>query len=276
MTKSGGASILGAMDVLTHEQRREYRERGFLRESFALSDPTLLPQLCRDVAPFDAKRAEWNTLGYARVPYLFTDAIERVARDSAIRAVIEVLLDTDAWVVWGANILRETANGRPPWHVDLESRCWPMVTVGVGLSGCSAPASISFLPGTQHLTRSPAWCGDDTDTDRVLRSARRTKREVGAPEQFTTFGDGRFCVFNARTWHRGSPGTSTDRLVLFLQYQLADAPRVPLLLDYARHSWSPEAAAYRAGPNAKPATRVARVPLRERVLGVVARLRPAS
>ena len=264
------------MVVLTHEQRREYRERGFLRESFPLSDATLLPELCRDVAPFDAQRAEWEALGYARVPYLFTDAIERVARDTAIRTVVETLLDSDAWVVWGSNILRESQNGTPHWHVDLESRYWSMVTVAVGLSGCSAPASISFLPGTHGLTRAPAWCGDDTDTDRVLRSARRAKPDVGAPEQFATFGDGRFCAFNARTWHRGSPGTSTDRLVLFLQYQLADAPRVPLLLDYARHSWSAEAAAYRASPGAQPTTRVARVPLRERVLGVVARLRPAS
>ncbi len=257
-----------------HEQRREYRERGFLRESFALSDPTLLPELCRDVAPFDAKRAEWQALGYARVPYLFTAAIQRVARDAAIRAVIEPLLGTDAWVVWGPNILRETANAPPPrWHVDLESRYWPTVTVAVGLSGCSAATSISFLPGTQLLARAPAWCGDDLDTDRVLRSARRTKPDVGPPEQFASFGDGRVCVFNARTWHRGSPATSTDRLVLFMQYQLANAPRVPLMLDYIRHHWSPKAAAYLAGPGAKPVTRIARVPLRERVLAVVARLK---
>jgi hypothetical protein len=255
------------------EQRCEYRARGFLRESFALSDPTVLPELCRDVAPFDAKRAEWEALGYARVPYLFTAAIEHVARDGAIRAVIEALLGTDAWVVWGANILRETPNATPPWHVDLESRYWPMVTVAVGLSGSSAATSISFLPGTHLLARAPAWCGDDSDTDRVLRSARRTKPDAGSPEQFASFGDGRFCVFNARTWHRGSPGASTDRLVLFMQYQLANAPRVPLMLDYLRHRWSSKAAAYRAGPGAKPVTRVARVPLRERVLAVVARLR---
>ncbi len=211
------------MDGLTQEQQSEYRARGFLRDSFALRDPTLLPELCRDVAPFDAKRAEWEALGYSRVPYLFTAAIEHVARDAAIRAVVEPLLGTDAWVVWGANILRETPGPAPRWHVDLESRYWPMVTVAVGFSGCSAAASISFLPGTHLLARVPAWCGDDLDTDRVLRSARRTKRDVGAPEQLATFGDGRFCVFNARTWHRGSSGASTDRFVLFLQYQLADA-----------------------------------------------------
>jgi hypothetical protein len=257
-----------------HEQRREYRERGFLRESFALNDATLLPQLSRDVARFDAKLAEWQPLGYARVPYLFTAAIEQVARDPAILAVIEALLGTDAWVVWGPNILRENASAAPPrWHVDLESRYWPMINVAVGLSGCSAAASISFLPGTHVLSRAPAWCDDDSDADRVLRSARRTKFDVGLPEQFASFGDGRFCVFNARTWHCAAPGESTDRLVLFMHYQAADALRVPFLLDYVRHRWSPEAAVYVAGPGAAPVTRVARVPLLERVLSVVSRLR---
>ena len=58
-----------------HELEREYRARGFLRESFALGGPTFLPELCHDVSPFDAKLAEWQALGYARVPYLFTAAI---------------------------------------------------------------------------------------------------------------------------------------------------------------------------------------------------------
>jgi hypothetical protein len=254
-------------------QRREYRERGFLRESFALSDPEPLPQLCRDAALFDAKRAEWHARGHARTPYLFTEAIERVAHDAAIRAVIEAVLGTDAWVVWGPNILRETPNAASRWHVDLESRYWPSVSVAVGVSGCSARAAIWCLPGTHLLARAPAWCGDDSDTDRVLRSARRTKPDVGPPEQLAAFGDARFYVFDARTWHRGDPGTSTDRLVLFLHYQCADARRVPLMRDYVRHRWSRKAAAYLAGPGAKPVTRVARVPLRERVLAAVTRLR---
>jgi hypothetical protein len=257
-----------------HEQRREYHARGFLRESFALSDPALLAQLCRDVAPFDAKIAEWQALGYARVPYLFTEAIERVACDAAIRAVIEALLGTAAWVVWGPNILRETPRAASRWHVDLESRYWPSVTVAIGLSGCSPQTAIWCLPGTHVLARAPAWAGDTSDTGRVLRSARRTRPEVGQPEQFAAFGDGRFYAFNARTWHRGAAGPSADRLVLFLHYQPADARRVPEMLDYVRHRWSRQAAAYRAGPGAEPVTNVAPVPLRERALAAVAWLRP--
>ena len=254
-------------------QRHEYGERGFLRESLALSDSAPLSQLCGDAALFDAKLAEWGVRGHARVPYLFTEAIERVARDAAIRAVIAALLGTDAWVVWGPNICRGAPQAASRWHVDLESRYWPSVTVAVGVSGCSAEAATWCLPGTHLLARTPFSCGNDADTDRVVQSARRAQPGCGAPEQIAGFGDGRFCAFNARTWHRAEPGM-TNRLVLFLQYQPADARRVPLMLDYRRHRWSRKPAPYRAGPSATPVTTVARLPMRERVLSLAGRLWP--
>jgi len=83
---------------------------------------------------------------------------------------------------------------------------------------------------------------------------------------------GRFYAFNAQTWHRGEPGTSTNRLLLFLHYQPADAGRVPLMLDYERHRWSRKPAAYLAGPGVTPVTTVARLPIRERVLDVLGRI----
>ena len=261
--------------ALAEAHRREYRALGFLRETFALSAPALLPQLCRDVAEFDARLAEWRSLGHARIPYLFTAAIERVAQDPAITAVIEVLLGTKAWVVWGPNILRETPGAAARWHVDLESRYWPTVTVAVGLSGCSPATAIWCLPGTHLLSRTPTWSGDARATERVLRCARRAKADVGPPEQFAEFADGRFCVFNARTWHRGTSAPSAERLVLFLHYQPADVPRVPLMLDYVRHRWSSrQAAPHLANAGTVPLREVAPVPLRERALAAAAWLRP--
>jgi hypothetical protein len=250
----------------------EYRERGFLRESLPLGDASPLPQLCRDAAVFDAKVAEWQARGHARVPYLFTEAIERVACDAAIRVVVEALLGTDAWVVWGPNILREAPNAAPRWHVDLEARYWASVSIAVGVSGCTPASAIWCLPGTQVLARTPFSSGNDADTDLVLASARRAKPDCGPPEQIAGFGDGRFYALDAKTWHRGAPGTSMERLVLFLHYQAADAERVPLMLDYERHRWSRMPAPYLAGPGATPVTRVAPLPVRERVLDLVGRL----
>jgi hypothetical protein len=254
-------------------QRREYGECGFLRASFALDDPAPLPELCRDLTLFDVKLAEWQARGHARVPYLFTAAIERVAHDAAIRAVVEALLGTDAWVIWGPNLCRETGYAAARWHVDLESRYWPSVSVAVGVSGCSAESAIWCLPGTQHLSRTPFSSANDADTDSVLRSARRALPDCAPPEQIAGFGNGRFYAFNARTWHRGEPGAA-NRLVLFLHYQSAGARRVPLMLDYERHRWSRKPAPYLAGPGATPVTTIARPPIRERVLGLVASLLP--
>lgn len=252
--------------------RGAYEERGFLRESFELADPSPLPELRRDAGLFDAELAEWQARGHARVPYLFTDAIEHVARDAAIVAVIEGVLGTSRWVTWGPNILRETPNAASRWHVDLENRYWPSITVAVGVGGCSATTATWCLPGTHRLTRTPFSFGDEGGDERVLRSARRTTSDCGPPEQIVGFGDGRFYAFDARTWHRGEPGTSTDRLILYLHYQAADAGRVPLMLDYARHRWSPEPAPYRPGPGVAPVTTVARLPLRERLLNRLGRL----
>jgi hypothetical protein len=255
-------------------RQREFRERGFLRESFALADPSPLPQLCRDVALFDAKREEWEAAGHAGIPYLFTDAIEHVARDAAIRAVVEAVLGTDAWVVWGPAIFRETPDAAARWHVDLDARYWPSVSVAVGLSGCSPDTVLSYLPGTHRLDGTPFSWSDGADTDRVLRRARRTNPECGPPEETTGFGDGRFYAFDGKIWHRGAPGTTTTRLILFLHYQNARAERVPLMLDYKRHRWSREPSPFLAAPEVSAVTTVAPLPVRERALDLVGRLWP--
>lgn len=254
--------------------RREFRERGFLRESFALADPSPLPQLRRDVALFDEKVEAWKAAGHTGIPYLFTDAIERVARDAAIRAVVEEVLGTPAWVVWGPAIFRETPDAAARWHVDLDARYWPSISVAIGLDGCTPSTVLSYLPGTHRLASTPFSWRDGADTDRVVRRARRANPDCGAPAENSGFGDGRFYAFDGKTWHRGAPGATTTRLVLFLHYQEASAERVPWMLDYKRHRWSREAAPFLAGPDATPVTTVARLPARERAFDLLGRLWP--
>lgn len=255
-------------------RRREFAQRGFLRESFALDDPSPVPQLCRDVALFDAKFAEREAAGRAGIPYLFTEAIEHVARDAAIRAVVEALLATEAWVVWGPAIFRETPDAAMRWHVDLDARYWPSISVAVGLSGCSPKTVLSYLPGTHRLERTPSRFADAADTDRVMRGARRANPEYGPPEETAGFGDGRFYAFDGRTWHRGAPQATATRLVLFLHYQDARAERIPWMLDYKRHRWLREPAPFLAGPGATPVAAVAALPVRERALDLLGRLWP--
>ena len=67
--------------------------------------------------------------------------------------------------------------------------------------------------------------------------------------------------------------TDEEEFFAWLDGELApaDAARVPSMLDYERHRWSREPAAYRAGPRATPVTTVARLPVRERVLDLLGR-----
>jgi hypothetical protein len=201
----------------------EYRRRGFLAVSRSLADTSVLPALLADEPVFAQELARMEAEGRRGVPYLVTDAIRQVAHDTAIVEAVEVLLGTGEWVMWGPNIRRATPNEADAWHVDLESFLWPTVTVAVGLAGCTAASATWCLAGTQ---------------------GRREMPPVGTQEQIADFGDGRFYLFDGSVWHRGDRETSRDRVVLFLHYQRADEPRIPLLLDYYRQWWGREASPY--------------------------------
>jgi ketosteroid isomerase-like protein len=212
-------------------ESEEYRQRGFLAAARALADASVLPELLADEAVFTAELARMEAEGRRGVPYLLTEAIRRVARDAAITGVVEDILGTAEWVMWGPNIRWATPNQADVWHVDLESFLWPTVTVAVGLAGCTP--------------ESATWCLAGTQGRRVMPPS--TEREVlaeGAAEQMTGFGDGRFYVFDASVWHRGDRETSRERVMLFLHYQRARDRRIPLLVDYYKQLWAPEASPY--------------------------------
>ena len=182
------------------------------------------------------------------MPYLETDAIRCVAEDAAVVSVVEAILGTRNCVMWGANIRRATPNQASVWHVDLESLLWPTVTVGIGLEGCTPTSATWCVPGTHRLRQAPPL----------------TEAEVlshGRPEQIAGFGDGCFYTFDARVWHRGDPTTSQERVMLFLHYQRAKDPRIPMMEDYVRQTFSTNAAPFFAlATRERLCTRVAKIP----------------
>lgn len=237
----GKGAILGRMT-----EGEEYRRRGFLAVSRPLADLSVVPGLLADEPAFTQELARMDVEGRRGVPYLFTSAIRRVAQDAAIITAMQAILDTREWVMWGPNIRRATPNDADAWHVDLESSLWPTVTVAVGLAGCTAESATWCLAGTQGRRNSP------------LAEEK--------PEQAAGFGDGRFFVFDASLWHRGDREASRDRVVLFLHYQRADAPRIPLLMDYDRHLWGKEAAPFvSSAEGSRTRGDVARLPWRYRM-----------
>lgn len=238
----------------------EYRERGFLAQALPLADSSVLPALLADEPTFAAALEATRAEGRHAVPYLVTDAIRRVAQDASVLDTVQAILGTREWVMWGANIRRGTPNQAHVWHVDLESLLWPTVTVAIGLAGCTPQSATWCMPGTHLRRRAPPPKEAD-----VLRH--------GHPEQIAGFGDARFFVFDARTWHRGDPEESQERVVLFTHYQRAEDPRIPLMVDYKRKTWASEPSPYftTVAPE-RLCTDVARLPWRHRLQGWARRL----
>ncbi len=254
--------------------REQLEEDGFVHDALPLADPRVVPAVIDDAGTFDAALAQIAARGVHQVPYLLTDAITRITHDARIVAAAEEYLQTDRWVMWGANIRRDTPNEAHRWHLDLESFLWPTLTVGIGLQGCHPAAATWFIPGAHRIGRGPRAAEADGGDAAVLAAARAEDRRCGAPTAVAGFGDERFYVFNARCWHRGEQAASVGRMMLFLHYQRADARRVPYLLDYRRNTWSREAAPYLVSPAAVGVdTAVARPPLRHRAAVAWARVR---
>lgn len=209
----------------------EYRRCGFLAQAHPLADPSILPGLLADEPMFADSLRAMRAQGRQGVPYMLTNSIRRVAEDAAIIAMVEAILGTHEWVMWGANIRRATPNQAHAWHVDLESLLWSTTTVAIGLAGCTSESATWFIAGT-HLRGK----GPPSNEAAILAQ--------GCPKQVAGFGNGGFYVFDARTWHRGDPVTSRDRIVLFMHYQRADEPRIPLMVDYVRQRWAREGSPY--------------------------------
>ncbi len=207
-----------------------------------------MPELLADEPRFAGALESMHAQGRLGVPYLLTDAIRRISLDASILATVEPILGTREWVMWGPNIRRATPNQAHAWHVDLESFLWPTVTVAIGLAGCTPESATWCIPGTHLSGKGPP---------RVEAAVLRH----GNPVQIADFGDGRFYVFDARVWHKGDPATSRDRVALFIHYQRADQPRIPLMVDYERNLWARKASPYFATvPKERLRTDLARFP----------------
>ena len=228
--------------------RSEYEATGMLRSAQPLADPSVLERVSADAPWFAAAVDELRRTGRHRVPYAFTPALEELARDPALVAVVEEILGDDRWVAWGANIQIGTPNAAFEWHNDIESMFWPSITVVVGISGCTADNATRYVPGSHRLPVGPPSSGDPTDGELVLALARELDPRCDSVVRFDGFGDGMFTVFDANGWHRGDAVASTDRLAAFLHYQRADDLRIPYMSDFTTGSWFDEPAAYLPNP----------------------------
>ena len=243
--------------------RAEYEGQGFIRSSIELADRSICPLLIEDAKVFRTLELKNTESGLKQVPYLMTDNIVRVSHDRHIVDMVSNLLGGEPWVMWGANIREGTPNQADQWHVDLESWLWSTMTVVIGLEDCTPESATWCLPGSHQWLRAP---NQTTHVDSGKGRGLFKKNDVPAAEQFLGFENGRFYMFNARSWHRGVKATSVHRKVLFLHYHRADDPRIPLMIDYEQHRWSKEPAPFLAeGDETMVNPQIAQFPFRYRI-----------
>lgn len=249
----------------------EYEADGLVRRCRELADTSIVNEIAREAPRFEAAAQDFKRQRINRVPYFFTPAIERAARDTnLLAAVAEILGEDEPWVAWGPNVRESTPNEANRWHVDLESWIWPgSVTAVIGLTGCVAHNSTRCIPGSHRLGQAPQCAGDDTDSDAVIRKAQSLDERCGDVESFSGFGDGRFYLFDARCWHQGDPRTGAGVTRLFIHYQRAREPRVPHMADYDRRAWLEEPCPFIESAPGVGSTRLYRLPWRERLVSLL-------
>ncbi|MEM7166484.1 MAG: glycosyltransferase family A protein [Planctomycetota bacterium] len=217
----------------------EYRQTGMVGEARSLADPSVIPDLVADEALFATAIAELQRAGHHhRVPYAVTAAIARVAFDENLTGLVEEVFGHDVpWVMWGANIRVDIPNAANQWHTDIESTHWPSITVVIGLDGCEAGNATKYIPHSQRLGTQPPTGKEFDSAGRVLDAARCASLACHTVDTFSNFGNGRFYAFDAKGWHCGDPATAQGRVMLFLHYQRANAPRVPQMKDWIDGTW---------------------------------------
>jgi hypothetical protein len=224
--------------------RARWAADGMLPAAYPLADPTLVPDLRRDLPLYRMEIERHRADGTHRVPYLITDAIVRAARDPAVLARVSAVLGTGELVMWGPNLQVGTPNEAGLWHTDIESWLWPAVTVVVGLTRCEPLNATRCIPGSHRLPVQPWGAADNTSTELTLEAARRLDPGCDRVATFDGFADGTFYLFDARCWHAGAAGRSAGRETLFLHYDRAADPRVPYMRDYEDRTWFDFAAPY--------------------------------
>ncbi|MDH4168290.1 MAG: glycosyltransferase [Acidimicrobiia bacterium] len=230
--------------------RTELQRHGMVAECLPIADRSVLAPLMQDATRFEAEVARLRARGAHRVPYAFTPAIRAAASDANIIAAVTAALGDRDWVAWGPNITVGTPNDAHEWHNDIESAYWPTITVALGVKGCDPANATKYVPGSHRLRRGPRVSGDVRSDERVLAAARLLDPRCDSIARFDGFGDGRFCLFDAKGWHRGDADAASDRVVLFLHYQRAGDRRIPYMRDHTTNAWFGQAAPYMVAPSA--------------------------
>ncbi len=160
----------------------------------------------------------WFKSLHAHVP-----AFHDLARHPALVAAVTARLGPDV-LAWGVSAMRKGPGDRHPWHIDVEHRDWPGVSVFLGLSGTVPGRSgLKFIGGSQRLPSPPAGLDDAA----ALACARAQQPDCSL--DYPPVGDGEFILFDGPVWHASHNSGDGVRIAAILQYCAPSARvRIPL------------------------------------------------
>jgi len=209
---------IGSYPLLTRDEIAELLRgsRGgprFLRKG--------LDRFAEDEGVFD--RRPWYKSMHAYLP-----AFARLAAHPAIVARLASILGPDI-IAWGMATSPLRPGQRHRWHVDVEHRRWPGVSVFIPLRNIAPGSSLKVVNGSHRIEDAPPTAGRLSDAA-ALAAARRWQP---ASELATVdLGVGDFFIFHGRLWHGSHNRTWRFRTALIAQYARPDAEiAIPLTYD---------------------------------------------
>lgn len=140
--------------------------------------------------------------------------------------------------LWGVAPLVKKAGAVHPWHSDIETRCWPTLTIWLGLKGVNKDTSLQLISHTHKLEKTPdvlrkegVPVGSNVE---VLSAAKElcTDCELIIPDM----KDGDYMILLGSLWHGTHNTSSNTRYAVTLQYSDINADiRVPLNFEKPVH-----------------------------------------
>jgi Phytanoyl-CoA dioxygenase (PhyH) len=168
-------------------------------------------------------RRPWFKSMHAYLP-----AYCRLALHPAIVARVASILGPDV-IAWGVATSTRRPGQRHRWHVDVEHRRWPGVSVFIALRNVARGSSLKVISGSHRVDNPPGPSGLTSD-EQVLAACRKSRP---ASELVTVeLREGEFFIFDGRLWHGSHNRTLRTRTALIAQYARPDAEiAIPLNYD---------------------------------------------
>jgi ectoine hydroxylase-related dioxygenase (phytanoyl-CoA dioxygenase family) len=108
--------------------------------------------------------------------HAYLPAYGRLASHPAIVARVASILGPDV-IAWGMTTSTVRPGQRHRWHVDVEHRRWPGVSVFVGLRNMARGSSLKVISGSHRLEESPGDGGlGDAEGPRPLPTLAARQR----------------------------------------------------------------------------------------------------